>query len=34
MQSPERLPRTFLGIVALEIVVILALYWAGLYFGS
>jgi len=30
----ERLPRVFAGIVALEVLAILALFWAGRYFGS
>ena len=30
----ERLPRVFAGIVAVEVLAILALFWAGRYFGS
>ena len=30
----ERLPRMFAGIVVVEVIVILALFWAGRYFGS
>ena len=30
----ERLPRVFAGIIAAEVLAILALFWAGLYFGS
>jgi hypothetical protein len=37
-QSPptpaERLPLVFIGIVAVEILAILSLYWAGVYFAS
>jgi hypothetical protein len=36
-QAIEREPRlapTFAGIIAVQIVVIAALYWAGRYFGS
>ena len=32
--TTEGLSRTFAGIVAVEIVVVLALYFAGVYFGS
>jgi hypothetical protein len=34
METQERLPRVFLGIVTAEILAILALYWAGLFFGA
>jgi hypothetical protein len=30
----ERLPRMFAGIVIVEVLAILALFWAGRYFGS
>ena len=30
----ERLAPTFIGIVAVQILVIAALYWAGRFFGS
>jgi len=30
----ERLTPTFIGIVAVQVLVIVALYWAGRYFGS
>ena len=30
----ERLPRMFAGIVVVEVLAILALFWAGRYFGS
>jgi hypothetical protein len=33
-ETTERLSGTFVGIVAVEIVVVLALYFAGVYFGS
>jgi hypothetical protein len=31
--SDERLPQVFLGIVAVEAIVIAALYWFGAYFS-
>jgi hypothetical protein len=30
----EHLPVLFLGIAAVELIVILGLYWVGLHFGS
>jgi hypothetical protein len=35
MEPPEKaLAPTFIGIVAVQILVIAALYWAGWFFGS